>query len=430
MARDYKGDLAVASAVEGDMPVQLIANGELGMLNHDGNYKGFVPYAQGKFNLDDEKELGFELPKNTKLKVLTGTMAGKMKTLWGAHQVENLSEIARPIKPPLGFDPEFFFEDGQGKLIPAWELFPDKHHPTTSIDGGFTEMHSNTFHFKGYWDGLQAEFSIHNSSPGCMVANTGNLRQGLTWLEEEAKKSRKDARLSFKSTFEVSKEFLLKEPFEHVQFGCEPSLNAYGEKWRDIKNPYDYTLRPAGGHMHFGLANTYYAGYFKDPVKLVKGIDAIAGVASVGLFDGLDDPKRRELYGRAGEYRLPKHGLEYRVFSNQWLMNPTLGYMLMDVTRMAMGIASSGLIKYWHATEQEVQEAINTSNATLARAIMKRNSEMFLQLGQGMWGRDKGPAKKAMSLILKGVKDNKDFPRKNVLDNWNIAETWGGYCAR
>jgi hypothetical protein len=64
-------------------------------------------------------------------------------------------------------------------------------------------------------------------------------------------------------------------------------------------------FRTTGGHIHFGI------GKRDDETvsRMVKALDAIIGVACVSLFDGIDDPRRRRMYGLAGEYRLPEYGV-------------------------------------------------------------------------------------------------------------------------
>ena len=54
--------------------------------------------------------------------------------------------------------------------------------------------------------------------------------------------------------------------------------------------------------------------------------------------------ERRKVYGRAGEYRLPPHGLEYRTLGNFWLRAYPLMALVMGLTRIAVGVSYSSLI--------------------------------------------------------------------------------------
>jgi hypothetical protein len=56
------------------------------------------------------------------------------------------------------------------------------------------------------------------------------------------------------------------------------------------------------------------------------------------------DPRaaeRRQIYGRAGEYRLPDHGLEYRTLSNFWLRAYPLFSLVMGLSRLAVSVVYS-----------------------------------------------------------------------------------------
>jgi hypothetical protein len=90
--------------------------------------------------------------------------------------------------------------------------------------------------------------------------------------------------------------------------GCEPSICAWGV------NPSpefgESRVRCAGGHVHIGLDIAE-----ADIPQLVKCLDVHL---TLGLLDR-DDPRRRALYGLAGEYRRKPYGLEYRTPSNQWI---------------------------------------------------------------------------------------------------------------
>lgn len=97
-------------------------------------------------------------------------------------------------------------------------------------------------------------------------------------------------------------------------FGCTPDYNAwtYEENKVGVALP---TLRTAGGHVHLGYADN-------DPersLELIRLFDLFLGVPSIILDT---DVKRRQMYGKAGAYRLkPDYGFEYRVLSTFWTDN-------------------------------------------------------------------------------------------------------------
>lgn len=119
---------------------------------------------------------------------------------------------------------------------------------------------------------------------------------------------------------EFSEEYLAQQPKEALELGCDPDFNAYTLK----ENPTpDGTrnFRSAAGHLHIGWGADI-------PVTNGEHVEICAGLirmldATVGmLMTTLDrDPRRRELYGKAGAFRPKSYGVEYRTPSNVWLRN-------------------------------------------------------------------------------------------------------------
>ena len=89
--------------------------------------------------------------------------------------------------------------------------------------------------------------------------------------------------------------------------------------------------------------------------------------------------ERREVYGRAGEHRLPKYGLEYRTLSNFWLRSYPLYSLIFGLARQAVYVLNTPCkaynpLNHWDAAEAllkhvdlaKVEQAINTNDAALA----------------------------------------------------------------
>jgi hypothetical protein len=188
--------------------------------------------------------------------------------------------------------------------------------------------------------------------------------------------------LFLSDVIEVPQDILDSAEEKHVQFGCDPSKNAYDDCAMPNIKPRELDIRFAGGHMHFGEY-----GIADDPQRaprIVKALDAIWGVASVSLFEGLESPLRRIYYGRAGEYRLPRHGLEYRTPSNAWMCHPAIAQLSWTLARQAYRIGHGNLLStIWSADETEVRRIINELDVKGARAILQQNCRVLEQLLDG-----------------------------------------------
>jgi hypothetical protein len=326
----------------------------------------------------------------------------------------------------IGSDPEMFVEDSTtGVVVPAFEFLP----PKKDSKGVVTSL---------YWDGFQAEFSP--TAAGCLEGHLSNIRNHLLALDQRAKQYNKNAKLSFRTTMDIPNDKLLIAANEHVQFGCMPSLNAYGMKGIESDGR-DVPFRPAGGHLHFGVGKKTEEAY----VRMVKALDAITGVACVSLFAKFDDVRRRKLYGLAGEYRLPAHGLEYRVLSNAWLNHPVIANLVIDLARKSLTFGEKNLIEYWKGSEEETIRIINECDVEAARSSMEKNKEVYLKLfkscypaysqaGMTSSQKEKGDAYNNYEVIynifLKGMESVVKTP-DDVHRNWFVTSSpgrWRDLC--
>jgi hypothetical protein len=302
----------------------------------------------------------------------------------------------------VGADPEIFGVDAKGHTIPAWEwLGPKK---------------SNSKHF---WDGFQGEFITQPG--GCLDVQSDNISASLHHLQERLSEKFPGARLEPVSVVELTPQQLSQCSDEHIGLGCTPSLNAYGEPQLSVENPRELPIRFAGGHMHFGITQAPPNFAKNSWPRVVKTMDAIAGMCGVSLAAQWDDPRRRQFYGRAGEYRLPKHGLEYRVHSNFWLRDPRLYYLIWDLTRWAWRLGWLGLGEHWQASEDEVRLAINETQPGIARAILRRNEKMLSYFLARRYG--DASLKYTLSVLLDG---REVIPTKgtDLLQAWEANKGW------
>lgn len=217
----------------------------------------------------------------------------------------------------LGCDPEIFIEDPNGRIIGAQEVIPQK--------GLSTNTYNPTPNI--IIDGVQAE--INPAPSGCRALLGHNIARCIQLLD--ATVQQKGFRLSSRANIEMSKEEMDAIAKEYQVLGCAPSNNAYNNKLTVNQTEENRLRRAAGGHIHMQCS--------VDPALFVPILDFVVGNTCVLLDRDPLQAKRREQYGRAGEYRLPKHGLEYRTPSNFWLRSYPLMGLVTGLCRMAYTIA-------------------------------------------------------------------------------------------
>ena len=267
----------------------------------------------------------------------------------------------------IGSDPEFLFEDDDGTLLPSYDVLPEQ---KKALSGG-SRLLSGGHSVKVYNDGWQGEMSP--AATHCISYHVDFIRDGLRQAQSELVERNKGARISVRSVLDVDLSRLEASP-EHAKFGCTPSLNAYNDFGQDVPGQF-VPFRMAGGHIHFSTTSNKHAPW----ESIVKFLDATIGVLSVAMFDGLDDPRRRVLYGRAGEYRTPPHGLEYRTLSNAWLIHPVFAHLTLGMARAAFCLALYRPEVTW-VDDATVRRVINDCDAALARRVIADNEGVYKAL--------------------------------------------------
>lgn len=317
----------------------------------------------------------------------------------------------------VGSDPEIFAEDKKGNIVSAFDFLGSKKKPSKAPSRA--EDTSNYGKNNCYWDGFQAEFETHACN--CMGWHSDSIQCGLEGVWTHLKKFNKDAKLSSKTVMDIPPKLMQKTKPEHAAFGCMPSKNVYGMKGLEADGK-DVLYRAAGGHIHFGCGKLKP----EELKRVVKALDAVLGVAAVSLFAKVDDPRRRQMYGLAGEHRTPAHGLEYRVLSNAWLFHPVLANIIFDLARGAFMFGKNDFLKFWNGTEEETIECINECNVALARKIMKRNKKLLIQIIM-VKQRLADRAEWIYQALLGGqetiIKDISD-----IEGNWHLGKTWKTHC--
>lgn len=260
--------------------------------------------------------------------------------------------VSRISGVQYGCDPELFLERG-GKIIGSEKVLPqeglargDYYNSEVVIDGVQIELNPN---FAG---------SVSDLGRGI----SGAFYRLRTHLGNHA-----GVRCCFKGVVEVDREELDSLSPKSRLLGCQPSMNVYGSRPITV-DATTYRKRSAGGHFHFGLSNLknifYRSARIDERKRLVPLFDIICANTCV-MFDR--DPlaaERRENYGRAGEFRLPKHGLEYRTLSNFWLRNYSLMSLVLGLADFAISVLNTSLSGT--DIEQELVDNIDIMNVIKA----------------------------------------------------------------
>lgn len=277
----------------------------------------------------------------------------------------------------FGSDPEIFIADQKGLVMGSESVVPKD--GIITPQGGYGKV---------VRDGVQVE--LHPFPSTCRQSHSLGIAFCLQTLKDACKP--KEYSISFRPVVDMDPMVFEGLTEDSKRLGCAPSLNAYDVTASIYPEGGSYLTRSAGGHIHLGLLHgfkdesqwkkSYAPSYplpyvFQHRERLVPLLDILVGNTAV-LFDR--DPyaaKRREVYGRAGEYRLPDHGIEYRTLSNFWLHSVALYSLMFALARQAVGVLhteGTGLANTWGAADEllrlvdveKVQKAINTNDVELA----------------------------------------------------------------
>jgi hypothetical protein len=310
--------------------------------------------------------------------------------------------------PIMGTDPEVFVSK-DGKRVPAFEVLPDKDtakHAEVSMQGYYG---TNWF-----WDGYQAETTVQ--AVGCHTS------LAHYWQYQLRKLSHLGLRVHPGSVWKVPEMSLGTAGDAEVGLGCSPSYNAYGMHGRVVENARALKYRFAGGHIHFGVNLKELEELGVSAPYIVKALDCFLGVPSVALFQNYDSPIRRRYYGLAGEFRTPKHGLEYRTLSNGWCLHPQAFQLVMDLARHAFNLGRTRLRRIWVGREELVRDIINYNDARSARDLMKLNKAFYDSWLQARYG----GSKSFWAAINGGIEAAIPDFGKDVHEAWGTIALWGG----
>jgi hypothetical protein len=258
----------------------------------------------------------------------------------------------------FGCDPEIFLKDkNTNKIIGSEKIIPK--------DGIPMYESAPNSKCKIVRDGIQVE--IQHDSNTCRQSTSGYVRDGIQALDRFLKKNHPEVKICFSEVVKVSKKEMDSLSPESKEFGCKPSFNYYlrGGISPITVNPGIYRYRSAGGHVHLG----YNEQSTIKPDRIIPVMDVLLGNTCVMLDRNPLNVERRKVYGRAGEYRVPKYGIEYRTLSNFWIKYPQLHSMVFGLARMSLLICKYDLDKELLSliNQEDIQLAINNNDAILAK---------------------------------------------------------------
>lgn len=354
------------------------------------------------------------LPVNHKFKKLLGTQGKTMLQKFNQYRIDNLGRNVS-LGMTIGSRPEIFVEDDKGQIIPAFTFLGPKNKPTNT-----SEL---VPHF-AYWNGFSAEFTT--SAPGCLAYHVDSVQLGIKAIIQAARKVNKKAKLSWRNVIQVPTELFDATNDEHIALDCAPVFNAYGRTNKTLL-PRELLSRSTGGHIHFGIGKTSK----ESADEMVKTLDAILAVSCVPLFARFDNPARRIYFGSCGDYRLPKHGIEYRVLSNAWMLHPAIMNLVFDFGRKVLAFGKNGLRSYWESSEEETIDVVNNCDADRAKIIMERNKPIVMNLLKAAcpsynYTDDRG-AKRMYQILQEGIESVVKDPT-DIEGAWMVDGKWIQHC--
>lgn len=231
--------------------------------------------------------------------------------------------MLKPVIVVIGGDPEFFVEKG-GAIIGSEKVIPE-----AGLKSG------NNIKPSVVRDGIQIELNPQaRASVGLLAMEVA------TAFEMTSRQLNKfeGVKLNWNGLVEVSREELDSLSEKSRILGCKPSKNIFGERPITV-DPLTYRKRSAGGHMHFGLRRPLLDAR----EDLIAPFAILVANQCVMMDRDPGAAERRENYGRAGEFRTPGYGVEYRALSNFWLRNFTLMSFVYGMANLAISMVRERL---------------------------------------------------------------------------------------
>lgn len=254
-------------------------------------------------------------------------------------------------KISIGSDPEVFLVsiDEPTRFMSGIGLIGGTKHSPLLVENGITVQEDN----------VAAEFA---TAPVSNVKDfVFQINSGLEQLRNIVKEHSLDIVIASSAEFDETQ---LMHPIAQI-FGCDPDFNVWT---RTVNEPASIetakNFRSCGGHIHVG----YDKPNDKDSFALLKAMDLFLAVPAV-FSDG--DLKRKQLYGKAGCFRLKDYGVEYRTLSNFWLKDRNSIEWAWTQTMKAIEFVNDNQEYLLNNFESRIVNAINNNDTKDAEWLIK-----------------------------------------------------------
>lgn len=277
----------------------------------------------------------------------------------------------------IGCDPEIFLRK-DGKAYSAHGVIPGTKKEPFEVDKGAIQV-----------DGMAVEFNtepapLQGNDGGSFKQFNGNIVSVMKSLKEGVQKYDPELTFNLSSVQDFDEETMKAQPPEAVELGCDPDYNAYTLKVNPRPEGAAVNFRTASGHIHIGWGADIpidHPSHMEICGSFVKYLDA-----TVGMFMTLldRDPRRRELYGKAGAFRPKPYGVEYRTPSNLWLASRAKRQAIFDLCQGAVQAASGGwsIEKMTGFHPEDIANIIDTGDFESAgKVLMKLGGSFYYSKG-------------------------------------------------
>lgn len=257
----------------------------------------------------------------------------------------------------FGADPEIFVKKN-GKGVSAHGMVPGTKSEPYKTEFGAIQV-----------DGMALEFNIDPTPMNDFDGFNRNIVRTIRTLKEAAGEG---VSMAVQPVMEFDEKYMAEQPDEAKELGCDPDFNAYTRQ----PNPRpdgDRPFRTGSGHVHIGWGAdipTDNEEHIQICANFIKMLDATCGLFMT-IIDR--DPRRRELYGKAGAFRPKSYGVEYRTPSNVWLKNIYRRRVMHGLMQQAIRLMQRGstVATVLGISEDELQRIINEGDVDIAKHLFE-----------------------------------------------------------
>ena len=254
----------------------------------------------------------------------------------------------------IGADPEIFVKKN-GNPFSAHDLVPGTKESPHKTTVGAIQV-----------DGLALEFNIDPVPQLDFEAFNYNIVKTISDLRAAVGKG---YNFNIASVQDFGKELLEKQPAKALELGCDPDWNAYTEAVNPSPDAKEVTYRTGAGHIHIGWGTDIpvdNVDHIKICSNFIKMLDGTVGMFMTCIDR---DPRRRELYGKAGAFRPKPYGVEYRTPSNLWIVNRNRRQIVHSLLNTAIKNQKNNAYDRLF-TGYNIERIINTGDVDAAKYLL------------------------------------------------------------